>query len=247
MTVDSYNNECAQFFCFFGKPCRRSGTQEIFRIKSKRDIFLPLLYPNRREECTMPKAIIVAKNQNSCDAIAAIITDNGFDSVTTVLSGLEVREKFACTDFDLLVIHLPLADEFGLELIENISETSTAAVLIIVKPDIADEVQKKVASSNAFVLPRPVNKAMLIQSVRIAMVTRDSVIRLKAANEELQQKMDDMKLIDRAKCVLIQYLRITESQAHRHIQKQAMDLRLPQVTVAKNILKTYESYEPLDS
>ena len=188
----------------------------------------------------MLKAIIAAKNQNTCDTIADIIMDCGFFSVRTVLTGLEVREKFIYTDYDLLVIYAPLDDEFGLELISDISKKSSAAIIIITKNDISEDIQKKVAFSGAFALSRPINKATLSQSVRFVMLTRDSIVKLKAENEVLQQKIDEIKLIDRAKCVLIQYLRISEPQAHRHIQKQAMDQRVPQVAVAKDILKTYE-------
>lgn len=189
----------------------------------------------------MLRAIIAAKNQNSCDTIADIVADCGFPSVKTVLSGIEVREKFTYSDFDLVVIYAPLEDEFGLELISDISKMSSAAIIVITKSDVVDEVQKKVAFAEAFVLSRPINKAMLTQSIRYVMITKEQIARLKVANDELQQKISDLKLIDRAKCVLIQYLRISETQAHRHIQKQAMDQRLSQVAVARDILKTYES------
>ena len=50
-----------------------------------------------------------------------------------------------------------------------------------------------------------------------------------------------MRLIDRAKCVLIQYLTMTEPQAHRYIEKQAMDTRTTRREVAQQILRTYET------
>ncbi|WP_334294967.1 ANTAR domain-containing protein [Terrisporobacter hibernicus] len=39
---------------------------------------------------------------------------------------------------------------------------------------------------------------------------------------------------------MIQYLKMSEEQSHKYIEKQAMDLRITKVEVAKNILKTYE-------
>ena len=46
--------------------------------------------------------------------------------------------------------------------------------------------------------------------------------------------------MDRAKCVLIQYLGMTEEQAHRQIEKQAMDTRQTKAAIARAILATYE-------
>ena len=51
----------------------------------------------------------------------------------------------------------------------------------------------------------------------------------------------EVRLVARAKCILMQYLNMTEAQAHRYIEKQAMDMRLSRLNVAENILKTYES------
>ena len=63
---------------------------------------------------------------------------------------------------------------------------------------------------------------------------------LRDENIQLQQKIEEIRLVDRAKCALIQYLNLTEAQAHRYIEKQAMDLRLSRRQVAEAILKTYE-------
>lgn len=69
---------------------------------------------------------------------------------------------------------------------------------------------------------------------------QDKIQELERENKVLQQKLQDLKLIDRAKCILIGNFSMTEEQAHKHIEKQAMNLRLPKREVAKNILKTYE-------
>jgi response regulator NasT len=56
----------------------------------------------------------------------------------------------------------------------------------------------------------------------------------------LENKIEEARLINRAECILIQYLKLTEPQAHRYIEKQAMDKRLSKLEVAKSILTTYE-------
>ena len=53
--------------------------------------------------------------------------------------------------------------------------------------------------------------------------------------------MEEKDIVDRAKVVLIKHLSMTEQQAHRFIEKQAMDMRVNKTAVAEGILKTYES------
>ena len=65
-------------------------------------------------------------------------------------------------------------------------------------------------------------------------------------NTRLQKQIDDIRLVDRAKCVLIQYSDFTEQQAHRYIEKKAMDQRVSRREVAEDILRIYEADAALD-
>ena len=52
---------------------------------------------------------------------------------------------------------------------------------------------------------------------------------------------EEIKLVNRAKSCLMQYLKFSEPQAHRYIEKQAMDTRRTRKDVAKHILSIYEN------
>ena len=60
-------------------------------------------------------------------------------------------------------------------------------------------------------------------------------------NVRLKKQIDDIRLINRAKYILMEYLSMTEAQAHRYLEKQAMDMRITKAEVAKSILSTYEN------
>ena len=49
-----------------------------------------------------------------------------------------------------------------------------------------------------------------------------------------------MKIINRAKFTLMQCLTMSEEQAHRYLEKQAMDMRISKLDVARRVLSTYE-------
>lgn len=187
----------------------------------------------------MSKALIIAKQQDTCDSIEAIVKGVGFLTVATSLTGSDARERFAYTDFDLVIVSTPVSDEFGLDLVKDIKQLSQAGLIVITRGEAAAEIQEKIKFTGAFVLGRPVNKTMLSQTIKFTQIARAEIFRLKQQAEDLTQRIDDLKLIDRAKCCLIEQLRISEAQAHRHIQKQAMDQRVSQRSIAENILKTY--------
>lgn len=79
----------------------------------------------------------------------------------------------------------------------------------------------RLEARGALVLQKPLNKALFLRTVRLAMVARRRLLEIKTENAGLHHKIEEIRLIDRAKCVLIQYLGLTEPQAHRYIEKQA--------------------------
>ena len=58
--------------------------------------------------------------------------------------------------------------------------------------------------------------------------------------DEVEEKIKEIRLVNRAKWLLIECLRMTEAEAHRYIEKQAMDLRISKREAAENIIKTYK-------
>ena len=63
---------------------------------------------------------------------------------------------------------------------------------------------------------------------------------LKQEKNKLIKQVEDIKKVDRAKCLLIQYNKMTEEQAHRYLEKQAMDLRISRRAVADKIINYFE-------
>ena len=51
--------------------------------------------------------------------------------------------------------------------------------------------------------------------------------------------MEEIRMVNRAKWLLIEQLKMTEQQAHRYIEKQAMDRCITRRAVAEQILATY--------
>jgi len=56
----------------------------------------------------------------------------------------------------------------------------------------------------------------------------------------LQEKMEEIRLVNRAKWLLIEELKMTEQEAHRYIEKQAMDRCVTRRAVAEQILSIYQ-------
>lgn len=185
------------------------------------------------------KSIIIFSAEGEIsDKIAIAAGEYGFETVSAS-DGNGSRDLLSEKHFDMVFVNTPLEKEFGLDLAVFASKKD-CAVIISAASKHCDDIAKKIGNMDIFVLPRPINKATLLQTFRFVMLANETKNGLNSKTEALENKLRDVKLIDRAKCVLVEYLRISEADAHRQIQKRAMDMRVSQVVIAQDILKTYE-------
>lgn len=181
------------------------------------------------------KIFIIAKTEEICGSIAAALDSLGAECVLRADDG----QAAELPDCDAVVVSAPLRGEFGLNYVAETSRKTSAPIIVLARADIAEDVQDRIKFTGAFVLAKPFPKSVLAQTVKTALVAKESINRLEREKTELLGQLDDVKTVDRAKCCLIEYLNLTESQAHRHIQKLAMDTRRSQREIAEDILRTY--------
>ena len=75
----------------------------------------------------------------------------------------------------------------------------------------------------------------------LAKSAQNRIKRVSDENAKLLQTIEDIKIVDKAKYMLISKLNMSEQDAHKHIEKQAMDTRSTKRIIAENILKKYEN------
>lgn len=188
----------------------------------------------------MHNVLIVSNTNATLGIISAMLNSQSFSKIATIQNCAEARRNLLENEYDLIIIDSPLPDEFGDDFSLHAAENTTAGIILLVNAEHLIEVNENVEEHGVFVLPKPVSPDFFYQAVKLLVASRRRVNLLENENKKLQQKISEIRLVDRAKCILIQYLNMTEAQAHRYIEKQAMDLRQSRVTTAQNILKTYD-------
>ncbi len=192
----------------------------------------------------MESVLIVSGGEKGCQLLESLLRQCSFAVTAVARSGCDARRLLLETGFDLVVINAPLGDEFGDELAVLAAEQELGAgVILIVKAEIADSVAARVEEDGVFVMEKPLSRPLFFQAVKLLEAAYRRMAGLRRRNGKLQNQIEEMRLVDRAKCALIQYLNMTEAQAHRYVEKQAMDLRKSKTEVAEGILRTYETYE----
>ena len=184
--------------------------------------------------------LIVTASERFTDSIMPLLPMTDYWPVQTASSVAEARRWLADTEFDIVLINTPLPDDFGMHLAIDICTGSGAGVLLLVKNDHYNEIYSKVVRYGGITLSKPTNRQMVAQNLRILCATRERIRQMQAKQATVEEKIKEIRLVNRAKWLLIECLNMTEAEAHRYIEKQAMDLRISRREAAENIIKTYK-------
>lgn len=189
----------------------------------------------------MKSALIISSTEKSIKFISDMLVELAFGKILTVSSGGEARRLFIEKDFDLCIINAPLIDESGESLAKDIADIGVSEVILLLKSELFDEVSQNVEEFGVMSISKPVSRSFLWNALKFLKANHKRIEKKQDENKKLQEKIEDIRIVDRAKCILISQYKMTESDAHRCIEKQAMDMRVTKRAIAEYILKYYEN------
>ena len=184
--------------------------------------------------------LIVSASDSFTNSVMPLLPMTDYWPVATVRSVGEARRRLTDTEFDIVLINTPLPDEFGTRLAQDICQHSAAGVLLLVKAEHFPDIDGRLTPQGVLVLSKPMSTQLFTQSLRLLCGTRERLRGLEKKNATIEEKMEEIRLVNRAKWLLIGELNMTEQEAHRYIEKQAMDRCVTKRAVAEQILSTYK-------
>ena len=184
--------------------------------------------------------LLVSASEKFNTSILTLLPSTDYWPVTIAKSVGEARRRLVEESFDIVLINAPLSDDFGMHLAMDICSNSGAGVLLLIKNEFYNEITSKVVPYGVMTMPKPTSLQLVSQSLQILRATRERLRQMEAKQISVEEKIEEIRLVNRAKWVLIECLNMTETDAHRYIEKQAMDLRTSKREIAENIIKTYQ-------
>ena len=189
------------------------------------------------------KALLVSRLSTAVNVLKDLLAENSYEVENVVSDTKSALEYANDTVYDIVVINAPIEDSSGVDLSIKISRETVCGVVLLVQSDKAGFVGKTVVDYGVVVVPKPINKRLFKQSLGVVRAAQKRYAGLSKENERLKSTIEEAKIINRAKLLLMQYLSLSEDRAHKYIEKQAMDMRISKIEVARQILKTYVSID----
>lgn len=185
------------------------------------------------------RVLVVGSGDKIFDYISDMLPKSGYEPLMRANDAGEARRLLLDTPADIVIINTPLTDEFGTELALDLAE-SPMGVMLLVKSELYDQVCYKVEDSGVLTLGKPMTRQGFYSAVKLLSALSARLAKMEKKNHSLQEKMADIRVVNRAKWLLIERHRMTEEDAHYFIEKQSMDMRLSRREVAENIIRSYD-------
>jgi len=190
----------------------------------------------------MENVLIVSSSDKGILYISELLNSVSICKINTANSCSQARRILLERDFDLVVINAPLQDETGESFALHVASRENTQVILIVKREIFEAVAALCEVEGILTISKPVNKYIFLSALFLARSVHNKLKKIKSENDQLRKRIEDIRIVDRAKCILISLFNMSEKEAHRYIEKQAMDMRITKRTVAERIIKTYENF-----
>ena len=188
-------------------------------------------------EQTTQRRVVVAEDESLIRMdIVETLRDKGFDVVGEAGDGNKAVELAFALKPDLMVIDIKMPDLDGLSAAEKITELKIPVVLLTAFSQ--QELVTRAAEVGAMAfLVKPFSPQDLLPAIEIALSRHAQLIALETEIQDLGERLETRKLVERAKAVLSEKMKLTEPEAFRWIQKASMDRRLSMADVSRTVLE----------
>ena len=179
--------------------------------------------------------LVVTKDIKISTLINAMLVAPMFET-QIVTDFNEARRRASERIFNIIIVDFAEGD--GADFATDISDLSST-ILLMVPPQHFDSISYRVESYGILTITNPFDQFYFYNMIKIAIAVQYKMQVISSQTTKLKEKMEEIKLLNRAKLILIQNLNMSEQESHYYIEKEAMNRGMKKLAVAEQIIRTY--------
>ncbi|MBD5406532.1 MAG: ANTAR domain-containing protein [Treponemataceae bacterium] len=182
--------------------------------------------------------LLVTKDNKISSSIMQMLVSPLFE-VTICSDFNEARRKVNEVVYKIIIVDL--GDDSDAAFAVDISDT-LSTILLLTPNSLFDHISYRVESYGILTITKPFDAFYFYNIIKIALAVQAKIQRISSQNVKLKVKMEEIRIINHAKMLLIQHRQMTEDDAHHFIERVAMDKGLKKINAAQEIIIEFESY-----
>jgi two-component system, response regulator PdtaR len=189
--------------------------------------------------------IVVADDElDMRDYFQQILPLLGHQVLGVARTGRELVDLCNATHPDLVITDIKMPDMDGIDAAAQIYRQAAIPVILVSAYHDAEFIRRAEADHIMAYLVKPIKQADLEPAIGIAMRRFEQFQALRKETADLKQALEDRKVIEKAKGILMKKAGLDEHDAFRRLQKLASDKNRKLIDIAQTILTAEEALEP---
>jgi two-component system, response regulator PdtaR len=168
----------------------------------------------------------------------------GHEVVAAAQTGTDLVERCRAAQPDLIITDILMPDLDGIQAVEQIERDRPVPVILVSAHHDAELIVRAGTDHIMAYMLKPIREPDLATAIYLAVLRFEHFQKLTKEAASLRQAMEDRKLIERAKGILMKRARIDEPEAFRRLQKLASDKNRKLVEIAQTLLLAEEAFQP---
>jgi two-component system, response regulator PdtaR len=168
----------------------------------------------------------------------------GHHVIAVAKDGRELVEMCAANPPDLVITDIKMPDMDGIEAAARIYKNAPVPVILVSAHSDSEFIRRAEGDYILAYLVKPIKQADLEPAIGIAMRRFKQFDTYRKESSDLKQALEDRKVIEKAKGVLMKKAGLGEHDAFRRMQKLASDKNRKLIEIARIILTAEEALEP---
>ncbi|WP_282172540.1 ANTAR domain-containing response regulator [Cytobacillus firmus] len=190
----------------------------------------------------MKKRIMVVEDESIFRMdLSLMLKDAGYEVVAEAGDGERAVELAFSLKPDLILMDIKMPNLNGLKASEIISNKINTPILLLTAYSQREYIDKAKKANILGYLVKPINEASLIPAVEIALRQAENAKAIREQVETMNQKLNDRKIVEKAKGILMQKFNMPEEDAFRKMRKISMNKQVTLENVAKRIIVKYNA------
>ena len=186
-------------------------------------------------EAESHSVLLVSRDSKIISQVSAFLVPPLFELTTT--SDFNEARRLA-TERTFNIIIADSGDGYDTDFAINVAD-SYSTILLLVPNEHFDEISYRVEGYGILTITKPFEPFYFYNMVKIAIAVQYKVQVLSSQTTKLKVKMEEIKQVNRAKMLLMSNMNMSEQEAHRYIEKEAMDRGMKRTAISEEIIKTY--------
>jgi response regulator NasT len=175
-----------------------------------------------------------------------VLTHLGHEVVAVVDTGRQLVERCRATRPDLVITDIRMPDMDGIEAAAAVNRERQVPVILVTAHHDGDSLARSGVGYVMGYLSKPIKPVDLQAAITLAVLRFDQFQELSREAASLRQALEDRKLIERAKGIVMKRLRVDEEDAFRRLRKLASDHNTKLVEVAHQAVSADEVFQQLE-